>query len=154
MSSPFHPSSSHAAPLPACRVHLLNNVTASPSPFTVSWDTVNFDTDGFYSAGAPTRLTIPAGLGGYYLVGCNTDWASTPSGRLSIEVDASNKGDTLVSTTTNTSVNANPLVCCSALWLMAAGDYFYVRAIAQNAASAILSGNDDTAFWLVRVAAV
>jgi hypothetical protein len=34
----------------------------------ISFDTEEFDTDGYYTSGSPTRFTIPSGKGGKYLV--------------------------------------------------------------------------------------
>lgn len=36
-------------------------ITTTAAP--IDWDNVRFDTDGFFSAGSPTRFTIPTGLG-------------------------------------------------------------------------------------------
>jgi hypothetical protein len=35
---------------------------------TIVWNTADYDTDGFWNPGTPDRLTIPANLGGVYLV--------------------------------------------------------------------------------------
>lgn len=37
---------------------------ANTTMTTISWDTVQFDSDGYWSSGAPTRFTIPPGRGG------------------------------------------------------------------------------------------
>jgi hypothetical protein len=36
----------------------------------ISYDTEDFDTDGYWTSGSPTRMTIPTGKGGKYLVSC------------------------------------------------------------------------------------
>jgi hypothetical protein len=36
----------------------------------ISYDTEDFDTDGFWTSGSPTRMTIPTGKGGKYLISC------------------------------------------------------------------------------------
>ena len=44
----------------------------------ITWDTHAFDTDGFHSTLTNTqRLTVPAGLGGYYKVYFAMQWASS-----------------------------------------------------------------------------
>lgn len=45
-----------------------DNTVNATAGFTLSFDEAAFDTDSFWSAGAPTRLTIPAGLGITYVV--------------------------------------------------------------------------------------
>ena len=46
----------------------------------VPFDVERTDTDTYYSAGAPSRVTIPAGLDGFYLVAGFMSWASSASG--------------------------------------------------------------------------
>ena len=41
---------------------------ANATYVSLSWGTAQFDTDVFFAIGSPTRLTIPAGLAGKYLV--------------------------------------------------------------------------------------
>ncbi len=51
------------------RVYNSGNVSISNNTATdVSWNTERFDTSAFHDVGAPTRLTVPAGLGGKYLI--------------------------------------------------------------------------------------
>ena len=42
----------------------------------ISYDTEAHDTDAFHAGGSPTRITIPAGLGGYYHVYAGIVWAN------------------------------------------------------------------------------
>lgn len=54
---------------PACQVYLTANELFTQSGLKVPWDAESYDTDGFWAATPnPTRLTIPTGLGGVYLV--------------------------------------------------------------------------------------
>jgi len=48
----------------------------------VTFNAEGFDTDAFHSTSTNTsRVTIPAGMGGYYLVTCGSLWASNATGR-------------------------------------------------------------------------
>lgn len=40
----------------------LVNVSIVNQPFLIPWDAVAYDTDGFWNAGQPTMITIPAGV--------------------------------------------------------------------------------------------
>ena len=59
-----------AAAFKGCRLTFSSGVTvASSTNVTVNWDVETFDTDAFHSTSSNTsRITIPAGLGGKYLV--------------------------------------------------------------------------------------
>lgn len=46
----------------------------------ISFSAVNFDTDSFWAVGNPTRLTVPLGLGGQYVISGEIDWASSATG--------------------------------------------------------------------------
>lgn len=54
-------------------VSLANNSSpiSSGSLQAVSWANETWDTDGYHDNGTPTRVTIPTGLGGVYLIGAN-----------------------------------------------------------------------------------
>src|SRR4029453_15505779 len=51
----------------------------------VAFDSETYDTDGFHSTSTnTTRLTVPAGLDGYYLVGGGAQWAPDAQGQYAI----------------------------------------------------------------------
>lgn len=55
----------------------INNTTTT----AVQWNTEGFDTDTFHDTVTNnTRLTIPAGCGGIYLVTCTIPWANNATG--------------------------------------------------------------------------
>jgi hypothetical protein len=64
-----------------------NNITIATSTNTyLSFDNI-VDTGGFYSAGQPTRLTIPAGAGGRYLITAQIRWSvSSGSGQRDMRI--------------------------------------------------------------------
>ena len=47
---------------------------------TISFSTVDYDTDSLWSAGSPTRLTVPTGLGGKYTIVGQVKWSLGGSG--------------------------------------------------------------------------
>lgn len=47
----------------------------------VAWDTESFDTDGIWDVSPnPSRLTIPANMGGRWIVNAYVQWASNSTG--------------------------------------------------------------------------
>ena len=65
-----------------CRVYKsANQSIANSTDTTVTWDLESFDTDGFHdNVTNNNRITIPAGLGGKYLVSINIGWAVNSTG--------------------------------------------------------------------------
>lgn len=56
-------SSNYNAPFKGALARLNANKSISAWPYIASWDNASYDSDGFWSSGTPTRLTIPAGKG-------------------------------------------------------------------------------------------
>jgi hypothetical protein len=53
----------------------------------VTFDTERFDTSDFHSTSSQTsRLTIPAGGAGKYLIGCSLQWAGHATGDRGVEI--------------------------------------------------------------------
>lgn len=44
--------------------HLTGTTSVTSDPFTISWPTPDYDPNSYYSAGAPTKYTVPTGKGG------------------------------------------------------------------------------------------
>ncbi len=56
------------APFIGVRVNKSTNTSLTASGAMLDFDVVDYDTNGFFAIAAPTRLTVPAGFGGYYRV--------------------------------------------------------------------------------------
>ncbi len=52
----------------------------------------DYDTNSFFSAGANTRLTVPTGLGGYYLIQAQGNWGAGAITRAYIDVQKGSNG--------------------------------------------------------------
>jgi hypothetical protein len=62
----------------AAQVNRSTNQTISTASETaITLDTVVYDTNGYFSAGSPTRLTVPAGQDGKYIVHGQVKWTVT-----------------------------------------------------------------------------
>jgi hypothetical protein len=71
-----------AATYVGCQVYLTSNLSlANNTGVIVSWTAENFDTDGFHDLSTNTsRLTVPAGKGGKYLVSAMGVYAANATG--------------------------------------------------------------------------
>jgi hypothetical protein len=114
----------------------------------VTWDTLQFDTGGFWNAGSPTVLTAPST--GLYWVSASTNWALASGGErfAAFRVNASAVLIAFECSSLN-DVGANSGVCVSALLSLNAGDTVNV-AVFQNSggtlnlAPTVLSSSDQT----------
>lgn len=63
-----------------CRVYNSSAIATNPSA-ALTFDSERFDSDGFHSTSVnPSRITIPAGLGGKYTVSAAIEWAPNSTG--------------------------------------------------------------------------
>lgn len=117
-------------------------------------DSEDFDTDGFHSTGSNTsRMTIPAGLGGKYLLTGRTRFAANATGFRQLyfyKNGATTLADTLAPITTGTNHDAEVTFIVS----LAAGDYVELYAV-QNSGGSLNVGNASsyvsTRFQIMRL---
>lgn len=120
----------------------------------VVFDAAEFDTDSFWSAGSPTRLTIPAGLGITHveLAGQVNTTASTADTYLSVEITHYNSAGTILNrilqfgsefgaTTKVAAMGSGPLA-------VTAGDYFELRVQEESDTSVTIQGGSTTRCFL------
>jgi hypothetical protein len=119
-----------------------------------------FDTDGYYSPTLSTSIlgrnavgaafTIPPGLGGYFLIGANTDVAGAFSGWINLTIESSDRTDGIAqSSDMRGATTSNPLTSVVAFYKAAAGVQIHCALLSSG--NVILSGNEDTSFWIVRL---
>jgi hypothetical protein len=95
----------------------------------LTFDTENFDTNSFHSTSSNTgRMTIPTGLGGYYLVNFSMRWDPNATGDRTYKVRKNGSTDlvTISGPTTNFQTASKPVIIN-----LAAGDY--IELFAQQA---------------------
>ncbi len=118
------------------------------------WDTHDAASSTFHSTSSNTgRLTIPAGRGGYYLIGASVEFAADPTGIRGLRLVHS-VGATVIATSledaTPTGVHA---LTISTLWSLAAAEYVTCE-VYQNSGGA-LNANRSAAyspeFWMTFV---
>lgn len=151
---PLTPASSRPV---AAGAKLRNSVVQSIANATetnLSFDTVLYDTDGFYSAAAPTRLTIPVGKDGRYLAGTSLEFASNAVGRRLYILYLNGTEPIAVSQTSAVSAGDSE-GCLTAVWNAAAGDFITSRVLQSSGAAlnvqAYASNPQIPTLWLERL---
>lgn len=105
----------------AARVRQSSNQTiANNTTTTLSWDTTDFDTGSFYSAGTPDRLTIPSD--GIYRVTANVAWTHNTTGIRSAYVKVNGGNDVLVDSC-DPETNGATYINMTGIQKFNAGDY-------------------------------
>jgi hypothetical protein len=102
------------------------NQTVTTSELVLTWDTELFDTDGFHSTSTnPTRITIPSGKGGKYLLTTSVGYTDATSGEsyyqyVLLNGDHSSAGNIAINVQLGTVALQQ---CMSDVLILAAGDY-------------------------------
>ena len=125
---------------------LANNVVT-----TMSWSFVAMDSSGYWSAAAPTRLTVPKGRGGVYLVVANGTFAAGAEADRLVRIVKNTA--TLVAEARLVEAGSTISVTATQLVQLNAGDYVEMQ-MYQNSGVAInaLGANDYyTSLMLVRL---
>lgn len=110
----------------AARVYRSSDqVIANNASTQVIFDSVRFDTEGMWSASAPTRLTCR--LAGVYLVCATLRWAVNPSGIRAVSL-LLNGSLVICGTTTHTTNSGNTFTMSAAtLYALDLGDFLEVQ---------------------------
>jgi RHS repeat-associated protein len=128
---------SATSPQPFNTAHLEQSVSVAQawsSPLTFS--AASFDTAGFWSAAAPTRLTVPAGVN-YAQVAASIDLPSTCNlCQIYIEKSGGPRVATSYGATANTGLGGATFTAIAPVLSVVAGDYFTVRTY-QNSGAAV-----------------
>lgn len=147
----------HTSVHPAVRA-VANAVTAIPD---ATWTAVafagadRFDTDAFHNPAANnTRLTVPAGKGGKYLIGANVAFAGNVTNQRACRIWLNGTtrigGEQMV----NAAINGQPhRFQTVTLYELAVGDFVEVQ-LWQNSGGSLNSENTANAtceFWMYRI---
>ncbi len=130
---------------------------ASGFPLTaLPMASTRYDTDAYWAAGTPTRLTVPIGLAGYYIFGGFAEFAPNATGIREVEIWLNGGamkgiGDAMVHANTaadDASVNVN------GGYKLAEGDYIELR-VGQDSGVALdiewFAGVASPGLWLARI---
>jgi hypothetical protein len=119
---------------------------ANASEVTILFDTEDYDTDGFHSTSSNTsRITIPTGKGGKYLV---TMQAMVNSVGYPTQGGFNKNGSNLITTYTaavaGSGQPSRPCIQISQQFSLAAGDYIELFVYQATGAAADVTGNNYT----------
>lgn len=118
-------------PWRGARVRRSSNVTGITWPYIVSWNSEVEDTHGFWSAGAPTRLTVPAGVTRVRLRANVEIEGSANTGSMFLSIlkngAAFNGQGAIGNRNSSTGFSSNVLHCHSWSDQCTNGDYYEVR---------------------------
>jgi hypothetical protein len=111
------------------------NQTISNATYTlITWNQENFDTDGFHDVSTNTsRITIPAGKGGYYKIDFYIQVDSSTAGTRNFYL---NKNGTQIPYMVLQPGNQNPSVNLSYVMNLVAGDYIEIETFQTSGGSA------------------
>ena len=114
----------HDLPDVGCQVVRTTDQSILTATWTwISWQSENWDTHGFWNAGEPTRLTVPVGQAGYYLIGVAGAYAGNYS---SMRAYAVYRNGSSLCQDIGLGANSTGRAFCVP-WNCAEGDYFRVQ---------------------------
>jgi hypothetical protein len=123
-----------------CRVYASSAQTISNSTDTkLAFANETFDTDSFHDNSTNnTRITIPAGLGGYYRVTANSGFLSNANGRRIMAIALN--GTNLSQVETSVNVQAEPAASLTDTYYLAPADYLEINVFQNSGGNLNTSG--------------
>jgi hypothetical protein len=118
----------------------------------ITWTgTENFDTDGFHNGSTNTaRLTVPAGLAGYYRIYCNASYNPATGGRRAWGVKL-NGTTQIVAAEMAPDSTAYPTASMTTTFNLAEGDYVSLWAYHERGSALSAMGNATLAFGMEKI---
>lgn len=131
-----------------CRVFANSAQTISNATDTkIAFVNESFDTDAFHSnVTNNTRITIPAGLGGYYRVTANMGFQVNSSGRRIFGI-ALNGGGQISQVEMTANASAEPAASLTDTYSLSAGDYLEVNVFQTSGGNLNTSGTGIRDFF-------
>ena len=119
----------------------------------LSFSEEEYDDSSFWIPGSPTRLTIPAGMGGTYLVGSSVHWEPNSTGTYRVTGILKNGTDNIGSVTTPEGAATSTAQNLSCMLELSAGDYIELIALQDSPTDSIdiIQFADTPNFWLFRM---
>ncbi len=108
---------------------------------SVQFNTSERDTDGFYDPAAPTRLTVPSGLEGEYLLSAQVEFAANSTGNRQLGIRVN--GTTTVVSDIRVGLSVITRLIVHTQVRLNAGSYLEVRAF-QNSGGALNINSNST----------
>ena len=137
---------------PHCRVYNSANIsiTTSGTAQAVTFDSERYDVANMHSTSSNTsRITVPTGGGGVYIVGGALSWTANATGVRQTRLQTNGTTIYLIAeSATTTATSAMPLPVATAI-AMVAGDYVELIALQTSggALNTLASSNYAPEFW-------
>lgn len=135
--------------------HNANQSTTSTVILALAMNSERYDTNGFHDTVTNnSRLTVPTGLGGYYLVTGHVEWAANAAGYRNLFIQVG--GATVIAVEQveeSDSASISVRQSLSTVYLLAAGDYVELM-VQQNSGGALnvnATGNFSPEFSISRL---
>lgn len=127
-------------------VESIPNAAYTRATFTIEM----FDTNNFWDAGNPSRLTVPRA--GYYLVGGKIGWDINPTNVREVKLYINGSGATYAAMSNACIALSGVLTRLTIVFLvhLSAGDYVELF-LWQNSGGALNHGGDRSYFWILDV---
>jgi hypothetical protein len=140
---------------PRCRVYNSANFSVpNTTPTAITFDSERFDTGGMHSTSSNTsRITVPSGEGGVYLVGGHVRFAANATGVRAAEIMLN--GATIIAMQQVDIDSAVPhIFSIATLYTLAAADYVELFCVQTSGAAlnAEVIGNYSPEFWAIWMA--
>jgi len=142
------PSATSSRPAVSANIAIAQTIPAS-TPTLISLATPAFDTGGFWSAGAPTRFTIPTGEGGTFLALGQLTWTLADLGPMRARILV-NGG--VVARTEDGNLNGAAQISQTVAKILALvpGDYVELEAFNSGVGGIVTAGTGETFFQLAK----
>jgi hypothetical protein len=125
-----------------CAVYGVFQTIANATYTAVLFAYENFDTDGFHSTTTNTsRITIPTGLGGYYLVNMTQRW--DPSTGVAKTMQLYKNGSAVFTYDTGAATGLYPMYSRSTIVKLNAGDYIEMYVYQNSGGNLVFYGRDE-----------
>ena len=134
-----------------CRVfNAGNQIVSSRTWKELEFTSYRWDMGGFFTSGQPTRLTIPDGGDGIYIVGGSVVWGTNSSSYRMLRVYLNGSTSLAEQLTVGIGFTRQSV---TTVYQLGAGDYVTLSAYHDTGAAldVIYSSNKSPEFWLQRV---
>jgi len=135
-----------------------NQVIPNATYTAVIFDSISYDNGGMINLGAqPTRITVPAGASGRYLVGCGCNFVANATGyrQVLVKVNASIVFALVTQPGNQAAVNPDAEFALSTMYNLVAGDYVEMLVLQTSGGNLNLqfvSGRSPV-FWMALIGA-
>lgn len=137
---------------PACRIYRASDQGVDAAWEAIVFGSERFDTDAMHSAANQSRITVPAGGAGLYLIGANIEFEDPGSGGKDVQIRILLNGATVIAQSGKKEVVSGygPYATeLTTLYSLSVADYVEVQAWAESALNVQYSAQYSPEFWAI-----